>query len=248
MTATPGALLPAAGRLQAVGAGGRSPGTKDPQPQPRGVGARPGRVSVVVVDAHPLYRDALERTVKAWPEFELLTPPEDKRAPIESLEQLQPDVLILDPTTISVDRRELLTRARDRARVVFISASPQPAEIYTALEAGAAGYLAKDCPAREICDAIAAVARGEEILGASIQPALASEIRLRAVGPREYLTEREHEVLVLIADGMSAPEIARRLTIGTATVKTHLHHIYERLGVRERAEAVATAMRRGLIE
>jgi two-component system nitrate/nitrite response regulator NarL len=204
-------------------------------------------VSVLVCDAHPLYRDALERTIKGWPEFALLHP-DGGETLCETLERLQPRVLVIDPATSGVDRTELLSRAGERTRVVMITSSPKPAEIYDALEDGVAGYMAKDCPARELCDATAAVARGEEILGASVQAALASEIRLRAAAPRDFLTEREREVLVLIAGGLSAPEIGRRLTIGTATVKTHLSHIYERLGAADRAEAVAIAMRRGLIE
>jgi two-component system nitrate/nitrite response regulator NarL len=206
-----------------------------------------GRVTVLVSDAHPLYREALERTIKSWPEFALLTPNAGETL-YQALERAEPRVLLIDPATAGVDRTQLLDCAPDSTRVLIITCNPVPAEIYTSLANGAAGYLGKDCPAREVCDAIAAVARGEEILGASIQPALASEIRLRAVGSGAYLTDREHEILVLIADGMSAPEIGRQLTIGTATVKTHLHHIYERLGARERAKAVATAMRRGLIE
>ncbi len=202
---------------------------------------------MLVADAHPLYREALERAVKAWPEFALCTANEGE-ALNQALERVRPRVLLIDPTTTGVDSARLLASAAEHTRVLFISSTPEPAQVYTALEAGASGYLGKDCPAREVCDAIAAIARGDEILGASIQPALASEIRLRAAAPRDFLTDREREVLVLIAEGMSAPEIARRLTIGTATVKTHLSHIYERLGARDQAEAVAVAMRRGLIE
>jgi two-component system nitrate/nitrite response regulator NarL len=204
-------------------------------------------VGVVVADAHPLFLDALERTVRAWPEFELLGVAADASV-LDLLEQLAPHVLLIDPTTLALTPTDVIAAMGGDTRVLVITSSPEPAVVYSALEAGVSGFLAKDASPREVCDAIAIVARGESFLGASVQPGLASEIRLRGSGSSEFLTQREREVLALIAGGLSAPEIARRLKIGTATVKTHQHHIYERLGVRERAGAVAAAMRRGLIE
>jgi two-component system nitrate/nitrite response regulator NarL len=140
--------------------------------------------------------------------------------------------------------------ARDglRTRVVMIAARPEPGEVYAALAHGAAGYLTKDTDARELCDAITAVARGGTVLSAELQAGVAGEIRLRALHSGPVMSVRERETLTLIAEGLSAPEIGRVLHLSTATVKTHLRHIYEKLGVSERAAAVAEAMRRGLLE
>jgi two-component system, NarL family, nitrate/nitrite response regulator NarL len=140
--------------------------------------------------------------------------------------------------------------ARDglRTRVVLIGARPEPGQVYAALAAGAAGYLTKDTDARELCDAIAAVARGRTVVAEELQAGIADEIRLRARRDRPLMSERERQTLKLIADGLTAPDIARTLHLSTATVKTHLQHIYEKLGVSERAAAVAEAMRRGLLE
>ena len=140
--------------------------------------------------------------------------------------------------------------ARDglRTRVVLIAAKPEPGEVYAALAEGAAGYLTKDADARELCDAITAVARGKTVLAPELQAGVAGEIRLRAPHDRPVMSERERETLTLIAEGLSAPQIGRTLHLSTATVKTHLQHIYGKLGVSERAAAVAEAMRRGLLE
>jgi two-component system nitrate/nitrite response regulator NarL len=140
--------------------------------------------------------------------------------------------------------------ARDglRTRVVLIAAKPEPGEVYAALAEGAAGYLTKDADARELCDAITAVARGKTVLASELQAGVAGEIRLRAPHDRPVMSERERETLTLIAEGLSAPQIGRTLHLSTATVKTHLQHIYGKLGVSERAAAVAEAMRRGLLE
>ena len=121
--------------------------------------------------------------------------------------------------------------------------------MHSVLAAGAAGYLAKTVERAEVCDAIEAVARGETVLPPSLQAGLVAEVRALGAAPeRPWLTEREHEVLVLIAEGLSAPGVAARLHLAPGTVKTHLGHLYDKLGVSDRAACVAEAMRRGLLE
>ena len=121
--------------------------------------------------------------------------------------------------------------------------------MYAAVAAGAAGYWSKDAERDAICDAIAAVARGESVLDPSLQSGVFTEIHTRAVDTdRPVLTAREHEILGLIAAGMSAPAIGEQIFLSPTTVKTHLAHLYEKLGVNDRAAAVAEAMRRGLLE
>ena len=131
-------------------------------------------------------------------------------------------------------------------RVVIISAYDDAELVWAALEAGAAGYLTKDARREEITDGVLAAARGETVLAPSLAGALAGEVRRRAGTP--VLTTREREALDGLVRGLSAPAIARELVLSTATVKTHLQHLYEKLGVSDRAAAVAEAMRRGLIE
>jgi two-component system nitrate/nitrite response regulator NarL len=143
---------------------------------------------------------------------------------------------------------QAVTRDELPTRVVFLSAYVDSAVAYRALAEGAAGFLSNETSAQAVCDAIVAAARGETVLSPEVQSGIAREIRTRTPPRGLTLTARENEVLVLIADGMSAPAIGRRLHLSPATVKGHLHSLYEKLGVSERAAAVAEAMRRGLLE
>jgi two-component system nitrate/nitrite response regulator NarL len=132
--------------------------------------------------------------------------------------------------------------------VILIAAAPPSGLVYTAIANGAAGYLTTETDARQLCEAISAVARGRIVLAPELQTGIAGEIRLREVHDRPVLSDRERETLKLVAEGLSAPAIGRRLHLSTGTVKTHLQHLYEKLEVSERAAAVAEAMRRGLLE
>ena len=206
---------------------------------------------VLAVDGQPLYRDAVARAISARPEFELVGEAGDGRAALAAIGSKQPDVAVVDETLAGLSGKQVLHAvARDglRTRVVLIAARPEPGDVYTALVDGAAGYLTKEANARELCDAISAVARGRTVVAPELQAGIAAEIRVRGRRERPLMSERERQTLRLIADGLSAPAIGRRLHLSTATVKTHLQHIYEKLGVSERAAAVAEAMRRGLLE
>jgi two-component system, NarL family, nitrate/nitrite response regulator NarL len=208
-------------------------------------------VRVLAADGQPLYRDALARVIRERPELELVGQARDGREALEAIGAAQPDVALIDRTLTGLSGKQILnavTRDGLRTRVVLIAAQPEPCEVYAALADGAAGYLTKDADARELCDAITAVARGKTVLASELQSAVAGEIRLRAPLDRPVMSDRERETLTLIAEGLSAPQIGRTLHLSTATVKTHLQHIYEKLGVSERAAAVAEAMRRGLLE
>jgi two-component system nitrate/nitrite response regulator NarL len=208
-------------------------------------------VRVLAADGQPLYRDALARAIRERPELELVGQAGDGRAALEAIGSAQPDVALIDRTLTGLSGDQVLNAvARDgfRTRVVLIAAKPEPGDVYAALADGAAGYLTKDADARELCDAITAVARGKTVLASDLQAGVAGEIRLRAPHDRPVMSDRERETLTLIAEGLSAPQIGRTLHLSTATVKTHLQHIYEKLGVSERAAAVAEAMRRGLLE
>jgi DNA-binding NarL/FixJ family response regulator len=129
-------------------------------------------------------------------------------------------------------------------RVLVLTTYDTDADIIKAVEAGAAGYLLKDTPRRQLADAVHAAARGETVLAPPIAARLVTRMRMPA---HEQLTPREGEVLALVAKGMSNPEIGKRLFIGEATVKTHLLKIFAKLGVDDRTAAVTVAMERGIL-
>ena len=133
-------------------------------------------------------------------------------------------------------------------RVLLVSAFTDSGVVYKALETGAAGFVSKEARREQIADAVLACARGENVVPPEVAAGLVSEIRLRKQSDAPALTPREQEILHLIAAGKSLPQIAKELYLGLTTVKTHVQHLYEKLGVSDRAAAVATAMRRGLIE
>lgn len=206
---------------------------------------------VLIADDHPLYRDAVVRTVKHRPDLELVGEAADGRAALESIRALAPDVAVLDLRMPELDGLQVLNalqREQRPTRVLVLSAFLESALIFDAVAAGAAAYLSKDADRDRIADTIAAVARGETVLPAEVHAALAEQIRARGRPERPTLSERESEVLRLVAEGLSAPEIGRRLHLSAATVKSHLQSLYDKLGVSERAAAVAEAMRRGLLE
>jgi len=209
------------------------------------------RTRVVIADDHPLFRDGLARRIKERPELELIGEASDGLAALDAIRELRPDVAVLDIKMPGLDGlRVAAAVARDelQTRVVIMSAYVESAVVFKALAAGARAFLSKDADRRDVCETIIAVARGEVVLPPTVHSGLVEQIRARAGEDQPSLTAREREVLALIAGGASAPQIGRRLHLSTGTVKTHLSNLYEKLGVSDRAAAVAEAMRRGMLE
>jgi two-component system nitrate/nitrite response regulator NarL len=210
------------------------------------------RTTVVVADDHPLFRDGIARAVRDRPDLELVGEATDGRDALEQLRALQPVAAVLDLALPELDGMDVLNAIRrDQlpTRVLILSASTEGALVHQAISAGAAGYLSKSVTRVEVCDAVTAIARGERVLEAGLHSALMAEIQSLGVDYlRPVLTAREREILGLMARGLSAPAIGELLFVSPTTVKTHMGHMYEKLGVSDRAACVAEAMRRGLLE
>jgi two-component system, NarL family, nitrate/nitrite response regulator NarL len=208
-------------------------------------------VRVVVADDHPVFLDGLARIVSRAAELTLVATARDGRVALDQIRAERPDVALIDLELPDVDGFRVIETVRREAlptRVLVISASVDSAKVYRAMEAGAAGYVPKVAGDAAIRDAIVGVARGETQLVGELLDGLATEIRLRrdhAPGPS--LTPRELDVLRLAADGHPNAEIARQLLVSTATVKSHLQSVFEKLEAPDRAAAVARAIRRGLV-
>jgi two-component system nitrate/nitrite response regulator NarL len=206
---------------------------------------------VLIADDHPLFRDGLARRIKERPELELVGEAADGPAALAAIRELRPHVAVLDikmPGLDGVRIAAAVTRDELPTRVVILSAYVESAVVFRALAAGARAFLSKDSDRSDVCDAIVAVARGEVVLPPTVHSGLLEQIRARGGEEEASLTPREREVLALVADGASAPEIGRRMHLSTGTVKAHLSSLYEKLGVGDRAAAVAEAMRRGMLE
>jgi two-component system, NarL family, nitrate/nitrite response regulator NarL len=210
------------------------------------------RVRVLVADDHPIYREGIVRAVKERPDLELVGEAEDGRVALEEIKRSGPDVALLDIRMPGLEGPQVLNALqRDgvKTSVIFLSAFMEGELAYETVAAGARGYLSKESAREEICDAIVAVARGGTALAPEVQAGLAAQVQERERSDRPpQLTAREREVLQLISEGLSAPDIGRRIHLSPTTVKSHLHKLYEKLGVSDRAAAVAEAMRRGLLE
>jgi len=212
----------------------------------------PARVSVVVADDHPLFREGIERAVRERPDLELVGAAADGRKALSQIRELAPQVAVLDLRLPGLDGLQVLnalTRDGIPTRVLFLSATGDAEVVFQAVQAGAAGYFRKEADRDAILNGIAAVAGGRTAIEPELQAGVFDQIRLRGTGEeRPILTAREREVLALLAEGLSGPQIAERLIVALPTVKTHQARLYEKLGVSERAAAVAEAMRRGLLE
>lgn len=209
------------------------------------------RVRLVIADDHPLFREGLARAVKERPDLELVAVVADGRSALAQIREEHPDVALVDQRMEGLTGTQIVNAVkRDKlaTRVVLLSAFAGSDLIYEAMTLGACGFLSKDAERADILDAVVAVARGETRISPILQGGLVEQIRMRETADRPVLSPREQEVLALVADGLSAPEIAAHLQLGTTTIKTHLQAIYEKLGVADRAAAVATAMRCGLLE
>jgi two-component system nitrate/nitrite response regulator NarL len=209
------------------------------------------RVTVVIADDHPLYRDGVVRALSASGQVEIVGQAEDGRAALAQIQEHRPDVALLDyklPELDGVAITNAVVRDGLPTRVLLVSAFTDSGVVYQALETGAAGFVSKEARREHIVDAVLACARGDNVVPPDIAAGLVSEIRLRRKDDRPVLSAREHEILKLIAAGKSLPDIAKELFLGVTTVKTHVQHLYDKLGVSDRAAAVATGMRRGLIE
>jgi two-component system, NarL family, nitrate/nitrite response regulator NarL len=212
---------------------------------------RAKRVRVLVADDHPLYREGVVRALSASGQVEVVAEAEDGRSALAKMQELLPDVALIDyrlPGLDGVAVTNAVVREGLPVRVLLVSAFTDSGVVYKALETGAAGFLSKEARREQIVDAVLACSRGEHIVPPDVAAGLVSEIRLRKQDDRPALTKREQEILHLIAAGKGLPEIAEQLYLGLTTVKTHVQHLYEKLGVSDRAAAVATGMRRGLIE
>lgn len=209
------------------------------------------RITVFVADDHPIYREGLVGALKRRPDLEVVGEASDGREALERIKELRPQVAVLDLAMPGLSGFEVLNAIqRDEipTRVVVLSASSDSEAVFKAVADGAVAYVPKESSRDEVCEAILAASRGEVVLSPGVQVGLANEIRSRGREQRSNLTPREGEVLKLTAEGLSAPEIGFRLHISAATVKTHMQAAYEKLGVSDRAAAVAEAMRQGLLE
>lgn len=209
------------------------------------------RITVFVADDHPLVRDGIVTALRSDPSLEVVGAGGDGRDALARIRELKPAVALVDLKMPGLDGTELaraVAREALETKVVVLSAFTDSAIAYRALERGAAGFISKDADARLVCEAVRAAHRGETVLSPEVQSGVAKEIRLRGRRDQPALSNREREVLTLTAEGLSAPAIGERLFLSTATVKGHLQNVYEKLGVSDRAAAVAEAMRQGLLE
>lgn len=213
--------------------------------------AREAMVTVVVGDDHPMYREGVVRAMKESGRIQVVAEVGDGRAALAAIREHSPAVALLDYRMPELDGLEVVHAvARDKLStyVLLLSATQDPATVYEALAAGAAGYLTKESDRDEIVAAVVSCAGGAGYVPTQIASGLALEVRQRARGDATLLSPREGEIIKLIADGLSVPDIAVRLHLAPTTVRTHVQRLYEKLGVSDRAAAVAEAMRRRLVE
>lgn len=204
-------------------------------------------ISVLIVDDHPVVRDGLRGMFSADDRFEVVGEAGDGSEAVAAAQRLGPDVILMDlrmPRTDGVAAIRELTARGVPCRVLVLTTYDTDIDVLPAIEAGATGYLLKDAPKEELFHAVLAAAEGKAVLAPSVATRLMVQMRQPAAEP---LSQRELEVLGLIARGCTNRQAAKQLFISEATVKTHLLHAYAKLGVNDRAAAVATAYSRGYL-
>jgi DNA-binding NarL/FixJ family response regulator len=203
-------------------------------------------IRVIVVDDQAIVREGLVTVLSLLPDIDVLGQASDGQAAVELADRTLPDVVLMDlrmPILGGLEATRLISAAHPEIGILILTTFADEASIVDVLQAGAKGYLTKDADRAEVAAAVRAVAQGHTTLGGNIGDKLIAAAAGATPGPelgvRFNLTRREDEVLALIGDGLSNAEIAAALFVGVSTVKTHINAIFAKLGVRDRAQAIA---------
>jgi DNA-binding NarL/FixJ family response regulator len=205
------------------------------------------QIRVLIVDDHPVVRDGLRGVIDGQPDMHVVGEAGHGAEALARVEAEPVDVVLMDlrmPTMGGVEAIGQLRRTAPSVRVLVLTTFDTDRDVLPAIEAGATGYLLKDTPRDELLRAVRAAHRGEAVLSPAVAGRLMGQVRTPA---QDTLSSRELEVLRLVAAGFTNREAAQKLFISEATVKTHLLHIYAKLGVRDRASAVAAGYQRALL-
>lgn len=213
-------------------------------------------IRVVLADDEALLREGLATILDLQLDIEVVGQAADGIEALALVKQLRPDVLVLDVTMPRLDGlgvAERLRRTGDGTRVLMLTSFDRDEYLLKALHAGVGGFVLKDLTRDQLADAVRTVARGDQLVAASVTRRLVETVVARtgtdtaSVARVERLTARERDVLALVARGLSNQEIASRLVLGEATVKTHLGSVFTKCGLRDRAQAVVLAYESGLV-
>jgi DNA-binding NarL/FixJ family response regulator len=205
------------------------------------------KIRLLIVDDHPVVRDGLRGMLESQPDFEVVGEASNGEEAVQLASSLSPEVMLMDlrmPVMDGVTALREIKASNPAVQVLVLTTYDSDADILLAIEAGAMGYLLKDTSREDMYAAIRATARGESVLSPGVASRLIGQMRAPA---EEKLSSREVEVLQLVAEGASNREIASSLHISQATVKSHLIHIFDKLGVSDRTAAVTVALRRGIL-
>lgn len=205
------------------------------------------RIRVVVADDHPIVRQGIVALLESEPDVEVLAEVADGRAALSAALTKDPDLILMDlrmPEMDGVEATAAVSKRCPEVAVLVLTTYDTDEAIVRAVEAGAVGYMLKDSPTEDLVDAVRRAAAGETVLAPPVSKRLSD--RRQKVNP-DALTSREIDVLREVAGGNTNAEIAQRLHISEATVKTHLIHIYDKLAVSDRAAAVARAYEKGVL-
>jgi len=212
----------------------------------------PGKMKILIADDHPVVREGLVTMLSRENDIEVVGEAQNGKVAIEKARELKPDIVLMDLRMPEVDGIEAIRRIKSenpQVKFIVLTTYDNDEYIFKGIEAGARAYLLKDAPRAELFKAIRAVSRGESL----IEPAIAGKVLdrfaelSRQTQSPEALSERELEVLTLIAKGTSNKLIATNLNIGESTVKTHIQNIFHKLNVSDRTEAVTEAIKKGIV-
>ncbi|MFZ1587273.1 MAG: response regulator transcription factor [Candidatus Microthrix parvicella] len=211
-------------------------------------------IRLIRADDHRMLREGLTHSMVAAG-FDVVAQAGDGAEAVRLAERYAPDVVLMDVSMSTTDGVEACRQMRSivpNTRVVMLTMHTDPETLSAALRAGAVGYLVKDCTTDEVAEAVRLAANGDTVLSPQLAESLLAEVRRlnepqHPVSEERIVSEREEEVLQLITDGGSTPEVAAKMYISQKTVKNHLASIYQKLGARDRTQAVLAAMRLGIV-
>ena len=206
---------------------------------------------ILIVDDHPVTRDGLRSALSTSDEVEIVGEATTGEEAIEAVKQLSPEVVFMDvrmPGMGGIEATQVIVQNNPETKVILFTVEESRVAIADAIKAGVSGYLLKDVSAAELIQAAKLALEGKAVIHPTLTRAFIEEVQYVDKRPETPLSKRESEILQSVAYGATTKEVARDLGISPHTVKTHLERIFEKLGANDRAQAVAIALRKGIVD